>query len=85
VATHQFLQSQFHRSVDFCGTCHDVSNPVVGDLEAWLHTGMAAPYTMASASTALPEPDAVLSLAAGIAFLAAIGRRRARRAAASAG
>jgi hypothetical protein len=31
-ASHQFLQSQFHRSVDFCGTCHDVSNPVVGDL-----------------------------------------------------
>jgi hypothetical protein len=31
-ATHQFAQSQFHRSVDFCGTCHDVSNPVVGDL-----------------------------------------------------
>ena len=25
-------QSQFHRSVDFCGTCHDVSNPLVGDL-----------------------------------------------------
>ena len=25
-------QSQFHRSVDFCGSCHDVSNPVVGDL-----------------------------------------------------
>lgn len=32
VARHQFLQSQFHRSVDFCGTCHDVSNPAVGDL-----------------------------------------------------
>jgi len=31
-ASHQFQQSQFHRSVDFCGTCHDVSNPVVGDL-----------------------------------------------------
>jgi len=31
-ARHQFLQSQFHRSVDFCGSCHDVSNPVVGDL-----------------------------------------------------
>jgi len=31
-ARHQFLQSEFHRSVDFCGTCHDVSNPVVGDL-----------------------------------------------------
>ena len=32
VARHQFLQSKFHRSVDFCGTCHDVSNPAVGDL-----------------------------------------------------
>ena len=31
-ARHQFMQSQFHRSVDFCGSCHDVSNPVVGDL-----------------------------------------------------
>jgi hypothetical protein len=29
---HQFLQSRFHRSRDFCGTCHDVSNPVTGDL-----------------------------------------------------
>ena len=24
--------SKFHRSADFCGTCHDVSNPAVGDL-----------------------------------------------------
>jgi hypothetical protein len=31
-ARHQFLQSAFHRSVDFCGSCHDVSNPAVGDL-----------------------------------------------------
>ncbi|MBI3188135.1 MAG: hypothetical protein HYZ31_09780 [Gammaproteobacteria bacterium] len=31
-ARHQFMQSRFHRSVDFCGSCHDVSNPVVGDL-----------------------------------------------------
>jgi hypothetical protein len=31
-ARHKFLQSQFHRSVDFCGTCHDVSNPAVGNL-----------------------------------------------------
>ena len=31
-ARHQFMQSKFHRSVDFCGSCHDVSNPVVGDL-----------------------------------------------------
>ena len=31
-ARHQAMQSEFHRSVDFCGTCHDVSNSVVGDL-----------------------------------------------------
>jgi hypothetical protein len=31
-ARHQFMQSSFHRSVDFCGMCHDVSNPAVGDL-----------------------------------------------------
>jgi len=31
-ARHQWLPSTFHRSVDFCGTCHDVSNPVVGNL-----------------------------------------------------
>jgi hypothetical protein len=31
-AGHAFAQSQFHRSSDMCGTCHDVSNPVVGDL-----------------------------------------------------
>jgi hypothetical protein len=31
-ARHQFLQSRFHRSRDFCGSCHDVSNPAVGDL-----------------------------------------------------
>ncbi len=29
---HQFMQSRFHRSADFCGTCHDVSNPVTGNL-----------------------------------------------------
>jgi hypothetical protein len=31
-AKHPKAQSLFHRSVDFCGSCHDVSNPVVGDL-----------------------------------------------------
>ena len=31
-ARHQFYQSKFHRSPDFCGTCHDVSNPAVGNL-----------------------------------------------------
>jgi len=32
VAGHGWNQSLFHRSVDFCGSCHDVSNPAVGDL-----------------------------------------------------
>jgi hypothetical protein len=31
-ARHQFMESTFHRDRDFCGTCHDVSNPVVGNL-----------------------------------------------------
>jgi hypothetical protein len=31
-ARHQFEQSLFHRSVEFCATCHDISNPAVGDL-----------------------------------------------------
>jgi hypothetical protein len=31
-ARHQVIQSSFHRSEDFCGSCHDVSNPAVGDL-----------------------------------------------------
>lgn len=30
-ARHQWMQSNFHRS-DLCGSCHDVSNPAVGDL-----------------------------------------------------
>ena len=31
-ARHQFMYSRFHRDRNFCGTCHDVSNPVTGDL-----------------------------------------------------
>ena len=31
-ARHQSLQSVYYRSSDMCGTCHDVSNPVTGDL-----------------------------------------------------
>jgi hypothetical protein len=31
-ARHQFKQSKFHRASSFCGSCHDVSNPAVGDL-----------------------------------------------------
>ena len=32
VTKHPSLKSKYHRSADFCGTCHDVSNPVTGDL-----------------------------------------------------
>jgi len=31
-AKHKVLSSQFQRSSDLCGTCHDVSNSAVGDL-----------------------------------------------------
>jgi hypothetical protein len=31
-APHQFTQSRFHRDARFCGSCHDVSNPAVGNL-----------------------------------------------------
>jgi len=31
-APHPWAQSVFHRSPQICGTCHDVSNPLVGDL-----------------------------------------------------
>ncbi len=31
-AGHSWAQSLFHRSSNLCGTCHDVSNPVTGDL-----------------------------------------------------
>ena len=47
-ARHQFLQSQFHRSVDFCGSCHDVSNPVVGDLAPNNGTQTGAPAVVSS-------------------------------------
>lgn len=31
-AKHQWLASPFHRQAELCQTCHDVSNPAVGDL-----------------------------------------------------
>lgn len=33
-AGHQTARSKFHRESEFCGTCHEVSNPVTGDLAA---------------------------------------------------
>jgi hypothetical protein len=61
-ATHQFLQSGFHRSVDFCGTCHDVSNSVVGDLAPNHGAQSGAPTVVSSYGSDCdgdgnPDPD----------------------------
>ena len=53
-ARHQFMQSTFHRDRDFCGTCHDVSNPVTGDI-AHNH-GQALVPSPVVASGALDSP-----------------------------
>ena len=67
--------------IQFLHLANDGSNAFLADegvnmLEAWLNTGMAAPHPMASAAIVVPEPDGLLMLATGIAFLAAVGRRR---------
>lgn len=49
-ARHQFMQSKFHRDVDFCGSCHDVSNSVVGDLAPGNGTQPGAPQVISSQS-----------------------------------
>jgi hypothetical protein len=51
VARHQFTQSRFHRDINFCGSCHDVSNPAVGDLAH--NNGAQATSDPVSASGAL--------------------------------
>lgn len=51
VARHSFMQSNFHRSRDFCGTCHDVSNPAVGDLA--LNNGAQLPLAPGTYSGSL--------------------------------
>jgi hypothetical protein len=50
---HQSAQSLFHRSSAVCGTCHDVSNPVVGDLAH--NNGSMTPLAMGSYSGVLGE------------------------------
>ncbi|MCG8017125.1 MAG: Ig-like domain-containing protein [Candidatus Thiodiazotropha sp. 'RUGA'] len=50
-ARHQFMQSSFHRSVDFCGTCHDVSNPVVGDLAPGSGAQPGNPHSVVASGT----------------------------------
>ncbi len=53
-ARHQFLESGFHRDNDFCGTCHDVSNPVVGDLAPNNGTQPTADAVIASGDYGTP-------------------------------
>jgi len=40
-APHEWGPSDFHRSPNFCGSCHDVSNPITGDLA---HNAGAQPW-----------------------------------------
>jgi hypothetical protein len=69
--------------VQFLALANDGSNAFLADegtnmLEAWLNTGMAPPYTMASTTIDVPEPAGRLMLGSGLAFLLALGRRRIR-------
>jgi hypothetical protein len=57
-APHPDMQSKFHRSVDFCGTCHDVSNSAVGDLAPGNGAQKNAPHVVSSqdfTGTGLPN------------------------------
>jgi hypothetical protein len=47
-ARHQWMRSQFHSSVDFSGSCHDVSNSAVGDLAPNHGTQPGAPPVISS-------------------------------------
>lgn len=47
-AKHQSQKSKFHRSVDFCGSCHDVSNPAVGNLAPRHGTQLTADAVIAN-------------------------------------
>ena len=53
---HNFASSEFHRSPDFCGTCHDVSNPATGDLAPG--NGAQRPLAAGSYSGELGTPVA---------------------------
>ncbi|UCH81757.1 MAG: hypothetical protein JSW20_03825 [Nitrospiraceae bacterium] len=54
VARHQFTGSDFHRDVDFCGTCHDVSNSAVGQLAPNAGAQPGAPAVTRSAEVGYP-------------------------------
>lgn len=53
-ASHSFAKSEFHRSSEFCGTCHDVSNPVTGDLAH--NNGAPVPLATGTFSGVLGSP-----------------------------
>ena len=53
-APHPTVQSNFHRSSDMCATCHDVSNPLVGDLAH--NNGTEVPLAPGSFSGVLGDP-----------------------------
>ncbi|MDH5711725.1 MAG: Ig-like domain-containing protein [Gammaproteobacteria bacterium] len=42
------MQSKFHRDVDFCGSCHDVSNSAVGDLAPGNGAQPGSPHVVSS-------------------------------------
>ena len=50
-ASHQFLESPFHRSPNLCGTCHDVSNP------AFVRGGSPEEYLPQDFDTPHPDGD----------------------------
>jgi hypothetical protein len=51
---HSWEASNFHRESDLCGTCHDVSNPVVGDLAH--NNGAQQPLAPGQSSGVLGAP-----------------------------
>ncbi len=53
-APHPTRQSRFHRDPALCGTCHDVSNPVTGDLAP--NNGAQVPLPPGSFSDQLGSP-----------------------------
>jgi hypothetical protein len=57
VARHGYAQSKFQRDVDYCGSCHDVSNPAVGDLAANHGAQPTAPPVVASGVLGGPVED----------------------------
>lgn len=57
VARHDYTQSYFQRDVDYCGSCHDVSNPAVGDLAPNHGAQYGAPSVVASGVLGGPVAD----------------------------